>query len=131
MDISQTYIEMCRAATEIQEMRVSNEQMKDGDVLFNHIREKSGIYDEMSSTYFNAKKSTNETWLPRQDQLQAMLFGQSMESQMNTLRTFYHNPAVFSVKKTWEQLWLSIVMKSNYGKEYDPGKKQWIGGLWQ
>jgi hypothetical protein len=106
MDISQMYIEMCKAATEIQ--NISKTKPSDNWDYFWEM----------------------QIWLPRQDQLQAMLFGQSMESQMNTLRTFYHNPAVFSVKKTWEQLWLSIVMKQNYGKEYDLGKKQWIGSLW-
>ena len=58
---------------------------------------------------------TGKVWLPRQDQLQEMLG--NMEK---TLPLFYHwgrtlEPFI-AYADSWEQLWLGLVMKENFGK---------------
>ncbi len=107
MDNSKIYIKMCKKAEEIQELR------------------KHGEHDY----YGNTSNGIHRCWLPRQDQLQEMVW---RENAQHTLLDFYNGAGgLFNEgQKYWlqfismEQLWLAFVMKEKYNKVWNG--KEWI-----
>jgi hypothetical protein len=120
MDTSKKYAKMCEMAEEIQKLR----SMEPG--LLNFIR-------------LGARRKgmvLNDVWLPRQDQLQAMIQkcqGVSFDppySQIDQLidaftswRHKHIQPGISDNSITMEQLWLMFVMDMKY-------MKKWNGEAW-
>jgi len=112
MDTSETYIKMCEKAEEIQKQRYSKD-LYDG---------KSFFADSETSVFIESYGVN--IWLPRQDQLQEMIF--CTEGTYDKLPT-----KVFAFSDYWEengipimfnslhQLWLAFVMKEKYSKTWD------------
>jgi hypothetical protein len=126
MDTSNKYIEMCKLAIQIQGIKVPmwgycNFAM--GDVFY-----KGGLFNKVSVFIKlledqGQPNTTDAVWLPRQDQLQSMLYSKSFMSQFKKLSKFIELNSIRGGKDTWEQLWLKVVMKENY-------RKEWINGQW-
>lgn len=135
MDTSEKYIEMCRAADEIQKIW----KAEVGDYVFppkTHPCQAIRILCSMGelsypSGYSPYRNKQLETWLPRQDQLQDMikpkelvtqfgvnqnLWGVLFEFDMFVMNERYYNPKRYS---TMEQLWLAYVMYEKYEKIWD------------
>jgi len=103
MDTSKEYIEMCRKATEIQE-----------------------LWDLVESDKYSV--FIDFVWCPRQDQLQDMVFDED-----DNLRVWCYEIYKFCDSKlgqhyreygTMEQLWLAFVMWEKYQKKWDG--KEWV-----
>ena len=123
MDITDEYIEMCRKAKEIQK------QWKYHSGDYGHRFRHVSILHTVGIEQFRY------TWLPRQDQLQDMLY--------NTLEGLLLNPLCFIHRcykimgtvaytyhkdeqnwDTMEKLWLSFVMYEKYNKIWN--SSEWI-----
>lgn len=121
MDTSAKYIQMCRAAVEIQgykQYALGDFNVIDVGVSSIEITDKVTQLIVKRNPHFKSK----DIWLPRQDQLQNMLFGKSIQSQFNKLK----KPLSIDTIDTWEQVWLSIVMRENYQKTWDSYSKKWV-----
>ena len=73
----------------------------------------------------------NPTWLPRQDQLQEMVFDNTVGIQSRCCAIYEFSISVNGVKfclddGSSEQLWLAFVMHEKCGKVWDEGKEEWI-----
>ena len=125
MDTSKEYIDMCMKATEVQKTR----EFMTGD--FNSNAQGVGVLVNQKQV-----EITLDTWLPRQDQLQDMLYVLPTDPR-------YHGEGVFNISfvacpnvickelaefseadcemglKTMEQLWLAFVMKEKYDKVWN------------
>lgn len=140
MDNTPKYIKMCEKAKRIQNIRQGSDvgdriddwwqsgdfiYSKDDEWVFNvcdvrHCAASTGYFDE-----------DNLVWLPRQDQLQEMVW---RENAQHTLLDFTNCVgALFDERdKHWlqftsfEQLWLAFVMHEKYGKHWDNEKEEWI-----
>ena len=127
MDTSETYIKMCEKAEEIQENRpelCDNEpQLKTivGDKpLF--------VFTQEWFAEIHNNQGRRRVWLPRQDQLQEMLYDGYFPvfSEVIIPRFFdfwrqtYPQVPYFT---SMEQLWLAFVMKEKYNKVWDG--EQW------
>lgn len=143
MDTSKEYIEMCKKAQEIQEIK---EMYKDYD--------KGDFYDrygfiEVASPYSSCEeyaddnycdeiqqRDKSDIWLPRQDQLFDLImelnnnFGCNDKLQgifINNIYAFnrelYHNQS--QTFDTLEKVYLSFVMKGKYNKVWDINSKEW------
>lgn len=152
MDVSKKYVEMCEKATEIQELW----QYDDGDFYLhrftdNNTDDKSkdligkdinmtlciscNVKDSYGDQYISEYNPKGENiWLPRQDQLQDIVFeGETFGSHTPTamfklLSDYLHrikNPdcEYWHNFESMEQLWLSFVMKEKYSKTW--GGKEW------
>jgi len=147
MDTSAKYTEMCKKAEEIQ-------KQVDWQDIYNvyHGGEDIGFVDgfmlpqeqsdEEPMGHFvhwtkNGEKETvlfplsSLTWLPRQDQLQAMVTANG-ESAPYTL-TLQFSRAVCGGSASYppgfdsmEQLWLAYVMAEKYRKVWSTTKKDWV-----
>lgn len=122
MDTSGTYIKMCGKAEEIQQLR--NHIYEGGDYcycsecgLFIHCEGKLYDFDGI-------------VWLPRQDQLQEMVFSDDVGVQTITtaIEQFSKTEvgATISIFGSMEQLWLAFAMKEKYNKVWDG--EQWTSG---
>jgi len=120
MDTSKEFIELCRQAKEIQALwRPDN-----GDYAL----QPDGNVNLLWSNYLPDKSYRwvlNTTWLPRQDQLQEMVFEGSIWVLLNRFHGF-----VFNIYKrydkdmTMEQLWLHYVMRLKFNKSWE--NKDWV-----
>ena len=136
MDTSTKYIEMCCAAEEIQ--KEWNPKIGDyffSDAIFQGIHSSVAIPDSRVRMIIHHGKRYEETWLPRQDQLQDLLRG----SLKDIVEGFYDymtaggydyeypefNDARCKEFGSMEQLWLAYVMETKYGKQWDG--VEWIG----
>ena len=120
MDISETYVKMCRKTVEIQKewnpvsgdsFTYSEPKHKDGIVLF-----------ESSILNISGWKEYGATWLPRQDQLQEMIKEKPAYSVPIGMVTGLHHYTYSREAKfvnSMEQLWLAFVMKEKYGKVWN------------
>ncbi len=136
MDTSKEYIEMCRGATEIQELW--EEQV--GDVCYNNLFNTVvyvwafGTNDTLMVT---PKDPYNQghlwvgppdlTWLPRQDQLQGMVYSSGVFGLLDMMANFrrqIRNRIDFYIPESMEQLWLAFVMHEKYNKKWDG--KDWV-----
>lgn len=141
MDISETYIEMCAKAQEVQSLRPPQNLFFEGD-YFASKGYKGKWYITLAtpngknrgrSVYFKAvKDGLTDVWLPRQDQLQAM----TRSDWFDLISDIYY----FSTEElplddgrakampvaycdSMEQLWLAFVMKEH--------NKVWDGEDWK
>lgn len=149
MDTSEQYIKMCEKATEIQ----AQWKPQDGDFMCHKETraifvvgdwaagyianyENEPIYGDSYTNMFEVFDGGYEwedrdighknefIWLHRQDQLQIIIYGENQ----NTLYGKYPSPDWNDldrvlIKKSFEMLWLSYVMKIKYNK-------QWNGEDW-
>lgn len=119
MDTSEIYMKMCKKAEEIQE-----HSLRRGDFFFSSRSSKVKIY----ATYA-PKMAIHPTWLPRQDQLQAIVgdYNTCLEKlywwvEQGTMKSpdgddyWGYNRSQFT---SMEQLWLAYVMKEKYNKVWD------------
>jgi len=135
MDVSLEFINMCIKATEIQEKW----QHVPGDFFTTRYREVAvlslwgGVGYEMprekqiiNSDHRTEERNTPWVWLPRQDQLQFLLYeiwdnGITFMIKMNNLIDFFdsydaHEKDPFS---SMEQAWLALLMKERYNKTWN------------
>ena len=133
MDTSEQYVKMCDCE-EIQRLRKTLGDWGDGDIYAEWLKNGDFLMDIFTYIWVNEywvggseKKFLNDSiWLPRQDQLQAMM---GEEYAINLLYEFHHfynakyddYPDQFT---SMEQLWLAFVMKRNYNKIWDG--QDWI-----
>lgn len=154
MDVSEKYIEMCEKATEIQEMW----QYDDGDFYLHRFTTRNveedrfkwmigkeivmtmciscNIRDSYGDQYVSEYNPKGENiWLPRQDQLQEIVFeGETFGSHVATamfklLSDYLHritNPKCeyWHDFESLEQLWLAFTMKERYDKVWNG--TEWI-----
>jgi hypothetical protein len=125
MDISKEYIKMCEKAVEIQ-----RNWLLFGD--YYHIKNFKSDYCLFISG--NPKKEC--IWLPRQDQLQDMIWYKAHVSAHGLLTACMHFGDIFYKKinsaafynrhifKTMEQLWLAFVMREKFNKIWNG--EDWI-----
>ncbi len=126
MDISENYIKMCEKAKEIQANWVANS----GDFVVICKRKTNGEYASPSVQVITFNRITAywkddfHIWLPRQDQLQAML-ERDLWWKINHFYEWVWDGvgAYLCDSPSMEQLWLAYVMAERYNK-------QWVNGDW-
>ena len=135
MDTSETYIKMCDCS-EIQE----NREPTTGDWYVDRLENYVAVLHHTSRDTFISEDGTEffgrtdddcvheseAIWLPRQDQLQEMVFDSTLINGdyypvMRLLRRFYLFIKDYEQWEdaTMEQLWLAFVMKEKHGKVWD------------
>ncbi len=130
MDTSETYIQMCEKASEIQDNLVMFDPDKDG---IDNLEACSGHHEVIIDTdiffqHFIVNKES-PIFLPRQDQLQGM-YSQKVYDLIYTfgsefIEDGYSTPdwakdGNFEIKYTsMEQIWLAFVMHDKYSKIWD------------
>ena len=116
MDTSETYIKMC----DCEEIQSNVVQYADGHCFVYSVETVRGI---------------KTIWLPRQDQLQEMVYNGFLYSKLEMFYEFAkdyvieeaHSIGTIQLALTsMEQLWLAFVMKEKYNKVWDGGK--WVIG---
>jgi len=79
---------------------------------------------------FNSAKELHKTtsiWLPRQDQLQKMIWSSSEFSLLDNFRNYvFATNFKDSIPVSMEQLWLAFVMREKYNKVWENGKWYYI-----
>ena len=130
MDTSETYIEMCREAKEIQKKSKNYEW---GDYIYLNMGEINSRVTIASSSWRDLGE-LETWWLPRQDQLQEMMIGHDVNQLLWDFICFVKHPIgngcfdgdnEYVVQfTTFEQLWLAFVMKERWNKI-------WNGTKWQ
>ena len=138
MDTSKEYIEMCRKAAEIQKKILLYD-----DYYYVCGSDGVGFWEDMG---VNTKRDgmtikwffggEDLIWLPRQDQLQDMLYN---PINTNAVSAMFEEVSDFGLSMPYtdnsgktdgidltsgEQLWLAFVMHEKYGKK-------WINGEWK
>jgi hypothetical protein len=124
MDFSNTYINMCDKAKELQ---MAHSIYEAGDFYYegNDIVTNQPKFSVMTETHDGKKRAIGnlKTWLPRQDQLQMMLG--DYHEQCNIIHKHLMKEAILNDVlglnqeiNTMEQLLLTIVMRQNYFKEW-------------
>ncbi len=114
MDTSETYVKMCEKAEEIQRLVRSNP--------LKYLDGKDFIQGEIGDI--------EQTWLPRQDQLQGMVKTRDRLldcSKFFSFACYYgvdHIEDIQDEKVSMEQLWLAFVMKEKHNKV-------WNGEQWE
>lgn len=104
MDVSSEYIKLCAKAEEIQKLKPSGADEHDYFYCKVH-----GFGCDLG----------NATWLPRQDQLQAMMFQywNFTERLIHEFSRWIDSTKIASyTNPSMEQLWLAYVMSEKYGK---------------
>ena len=114
MDTSKEYIKMCEKAVEIRDFHTGFSR---GDVIVNPF---SQTKESTIVTEWIEKESI--TWLPRQDQLQEMVYKeQTAQGKLCYFHDWIGLVDKWHFKKdmSMEQLWLAFVMKEKYNKTWD------------
>jgi hypothetical protein len=126
MDDSRTYIKMCEKANEIQILKpLMWDNSPDFTCRNNDATYRCGFCGRVSYLC-EGDGSHYEVWLPRQDQLQEMVFGISKDIQGQVWELYEFatvNRATFPIASSMEQLWLVFVMRRKYDKS-------WNGEAW-
>lgn len=142
MDTSKTHIKMCKKAKEIQALRAN----KTGDFIAGKSWVGVFIEDESYSYDIGCPLPDDENrdiWLPRQDQLYDMLEDCLLETDEDKTPgqlcwtivgeiDSCHNDWSGDVSEYYkqftsmEQLWLAIVMKRKFKKDWSPEKEDWV-----
>jgi hypothetical protein len=137
MDTTPKYIKMCEKAEEIEKPKLP----RPGDwFAYKYHRKYSQIacygHFEEQHMYIG-----HPIWLPRQDQLQEMLWKNGYEHKFDLHIDLEQwvidmtgdsydalQPEKLNLD-TLEQLWLAFVMHEKYGKTWDEEKEEWKHGL--
>ena len=114
MDCSVEYIEMCRKANEIQNKPVPL-------CFINY----ENVYIDYSGNFWSLEKH-QQGWLPRQDQLQDVVFDETVGLQSRCY-AIYNFSISFEksggnsiiIDGSMEQLWLAFVMLEKFNKKWD------------
>jgi len=133
LDCSETHIKMCDCEEIQKHGWKESKYYDDGDFLAVALKEDDG--DSISVVHCcncedEIDKKIEWAWLPRQDQLQEILWGNNFSLPNAELKVFYEsvhyqNEGKYYKKFTsMEQLWLAFVMKEKYNKT-------WNGKKWQ
>jgi len=119
MNNTSEYIEMCRRAAEIQDIWEPNS----GDFTY--------LADIQSVNIFayGQKRECSEIWLPRQDQLQEMVYNEDRPRAWDLFCDFdefiiTHSRENGDYTLSAEQLWLAFVMHENFNKKWNG--ERWI-----
>lgn len=129
MDSSKEYIEMCRAASEIQEIRkklVDRQNNKGRFTWFSNDGGRTSI--RIYIFWGTANYETHDgVWLPMQHQLQERLFEISFGNIRSILKDFvsWCDHVDFD---SMEKLWLTFWMFKIYFKSWDGINKKWVEG---
>jgi hypothetical protein len=149
MDTSETYINQCQKATEIQAAWQFDDgdfyqdpdvQQKADEWVAEHqtrpintvvaLCEMCNVKDSYGDVHVGEYTRSEYIWLPRQDQLQAMVPNVPWTDRpiwrlVESFASFVMDLPVkgWSGQASMEQLWLALVMHQKYGK-------RWTGGEW-
>jgi len=131
MDKTTRYIKMCKEAKEIQAERVEGlgiRRLRPDDFVAGNFGENLKTYIcEDISRYWIIRDEL--IWLPRQDQLQELLYGH-IQQDYGVIADMYdftkENLEYVKQFRSLEQLWLAFVMKIKYNKIWDDKKEEWI-----
>jgi len=123
------YIKMCEKAIEIQESYRS--RIPSGDDMFRgKIYHGIELFGHLTPT--NVPVTDNYIWLPRQEQLQEMIFEKTAVSLACRFKDFIVRPLFdktapykFTPDYSMEQLWLAYVMYTKFGKVWNQDKSGW------
>jgi len=120
MDTSEQYIKMCEKAVEIQGLRTVGKHYKLGDYYFweDHINLAYGNGETVGIEY----RYADETWLPRQDQLQEMIIDKFKNTGFSAIESLvfkFYKSFEADTEMSMEQLWLAFVMKEKYNKSWN------------
>ncbi|MCD6295929.1 MAG: hypothetical protein J7M30_02120 [Deltaproteobacteria bacterium] len=137
MDTSKEYIKMCEKAVEIRGLW----EQRIGDFFFDAITGIRVQWESGDMRFASIPTSESAVWLPRQDQLQEMVWenivendplrGECVKSQKPELLSNNFNKYVMKDGdrprlESMEQLWLAFVMKELYSKTWNG--KEWMKG---
>lgn len=124
MDTSKEYITMCKAAHEVQVMRVP---------MWGFCKFDAGDYFTRNGEEFlfatideSQPRTENVIWLPKQDQLQEMFtpFINKIPFLVDLMKVYDANHS--HTFTSLEQLWLAILMQRHFNKQWDNEKSVWI-----
>ncbi len=122
MDTSETYIKMCDCP-EIQKGRAIDglRQWQTDDLLFKEAGRGNQWRQDAVVTLYNALSNppqfrTRSIWLPRQDQLQAMVESTCSVDLLTRFQRWVAFDEEDSPDDSMEQLWLAFVMKEKHNK---------------
>lgn len=121
MDISPEYISQCEKAEEIQAQRVDWYYQGDWYVIQ---KPSILIYVVTGDKADDRTPAPFEVWLPRQDQLQKMLWMWDIHGMIQEFYEFanYLSPQGKTYQNQFtsmEQLWLAFCMSERFGKAWD------------
>ena len=118
MDCGSVYIKMCEKAEEIQQLIIPLK------IIAPEYQSQYGADMSKSGNWFHLN-----IWLPRQDQLQAMVldlytqYDNLVQNMVSDCHAFSTNWQTYQRWDSFEQLWLAFVMKKRLGKV-------WSGTEW-
>ncbi len=120
MDAMRQYIKMCKQAWEIQE---SHPVLQECDYQYYLGDEETpcGVFLWSHTPNWHPARG-QFIWLPRQDQLQAMIPEDINHPHLLVLRfkeAICGGPCSYPGLNSMEQLWLAFVMKEKYGKVWN------------
>jgi len=118
MDTTEPYIKMCEKAKELQEPT----EFEAGDFWCWNWETKEVIVAAVSGGERGKGLFGNRIWLPRQDQLQAMIsnhWGDTYYALSDWLESLDENYPCGKLFYSWEQLWLAFLFAEKYGKYWD------------
>ena len=136
MDVSETYIEMCEKAIEIQRMISRKAKMSGEHTVYcrGHHTLVSWVCGEFECAQCPDEWEVGDSidgwvWLPRQDQLQEMCQPIAIDELIRRFFERYHRwfmsqDAPTACHVSMEQLWLAFVMKEKFGKVWNG--EDWI-----
>ena len=126
MDTSKEYISMCEKAAEIQKAR---SLIEDGDYYWwsvtdnvqTSFTEHHADYNVHHPEHWDWLSGRRIIWLPRQDQLQAMVGFEGLQTLTWRIHEFSETKygGGFTIFGSMEQLWLAFVMKEKYNKVWN------------
>jgi len=140
MDTSSEYIDMCSKAEELQQLAKQEILSKNMKLTLDSIfirKNNLGIYQffnrsGMSGYYMDAEKHCEEnSWLPRQDQLQEILLKETKDDYIfaqfapDIISADKLNSSITGRFKSQEQKWLAFLMSLAFNKIWNNETKEW------
>jgi len=144
----EVYVKMCEKAKEIQKLQPTCKEAKGSYFRYGDFPDDFYPKGRYRSDYVFIKCHDDiqeeSVWLPRQDQLQEMLFSDFFgeNNRANTQRCLImfndwwkETSAMYGKNKsgnpneffeTFEQCWLAFVMKQRFNKTWDSEKEEWV-----
>ena len=141
MDTSKQYIKMCKEAIEVQKRWAISPYLGD-ETPDGMICELLECYDDdtwqvKTNRDYCEPYTRDLVWMPRIDQLQAMVLKKGSPAISAFSCRFAHlvdmrdwwdgiNPDIMAQYLTVEQLWLAFVMHKKYKKQWDNTSNEWV-----